>query len=55
VRVEPAITGRRVVGLVRGDVPEHHIRCPACRTLLDMRDLGAVLEHEETCPLTPPV
>ena len=45
------ILGRRVLGPVGGSdgLPEHHIRCPACGTLLDMRRLGDVLEHEDAC------
>jgi hypothetical protein len=28
---------------------EHFIRCSACGELIDMRDLDAVLVHEERC------
>jgi hypothetical protein len=29
---------------------DHFGNCPVCRAYLDMRDLGAVLEHEEPLP-----
>ena len=45
-----AVAGRRVMGLIRPDVPEHHTLCPACGALLDMRDLAEVLEHDDVCP-----
>lgn len=31
------------------DEREHFIKCPACGTWLDMRDLAMILAHEETC------
>jgi CRISPR/Cas system type I-B associated protein Csh2 (Cas7 group RAMP superfamily) len=37
-------------GRPRGEPPaneaDHFIQCPVCRTWIDMRDLGQVLEHE---------
>jgi len=29
---------------------EHYFKCKACGGWFDMRDLGAVLEHEEPLP-----
>ena len=26
---------------------DHFIQCPVCRTWIDMRDLGQILEHED--------
>ena len=42
------IIGQRVGGEPKADC-EHFIKCPACGDTLDMRDLGAVLAHEERC------
>jgi hypothetical protein len=43
-----------VIGKVDGDPPlseaEHFWKCEACGGWFDMRDLGAVLEHEEPLP-----
>lgn len=46
MKADSAITGRRVLGLVGEGLPDHQIRCPDCRQVIDMRDLGAVLAHE---------
>ncbi|WP_271083538.1 hypothetical protein [Brevundimonas sp. NIBR11] len=46
MKVEPAIIGRRVLGLVGQGLPDHQIRCPDCRQVIHMRDLAAVLSHE---------
>lgn len=43
---EPAAVGRRILGLVGEGLPDHHIRCPDCRQVIDMQDLSAVLAHE---------
>jgi hypothetical protein len=32
------------------DEPEHFIKCPLCGGLVDMRDLGQVLDHEGPLP-----
>ena len=48
MRAEPVI-GQRVVGPVREGLPEHHVRCPACSGLLDMRRLDQLLAHEADC------
>ena len=37
------------VGGEPADEREHFIQCPDCSEWIDMRDLGAVLAHEETC------
>lgn len=37
----------RIVGPEPSDEREHFIACPACGQLIDCRDLGAVLHHEQ--------
>ena len=49
MKAEPAIEGRRVIGLVRDDLPVHHIRCPRCDCLLDMRKLDGLIRHDQRC------
>jgi hypothetical protein len=44
--------GRRVGGEPTGEA-EYFIRCPDCGGLIDMRDLGQVLEHEGPLPHPP--
>jgi hypothetical protein len=41
--------GKRV-GTQPKDEAEHFMRCPDCRGLVDMRDLGQVLEHHGPLP-----
>ena len=41
----PPVIGKRV-GVQPIDEAEHFFRCEACRGWIDMRDLGAVLDHE---------
>ena len=53
MKAEPAIIGRRVVGLIRDDLPDHHIRCPRCGCLLDMRKLDRLIRHEQRCEADP--
>ena len=53
MKVEAAIIGRRVVGLVREDMSEHHTRCPRCGCLLDMRKLDRLTRHERRCEADP--
>ena len=43
------ILGERVDREVSSEA-EHFIRCPPCGGLIDMRDLGQVLEHERPLP-----
>jgi hypothetical protein len=43
------ISGKRV-GVQPTDEAEHFFKCELCGGYFDMRDLGAVLEHEEPLP-----
>lgn len=49
MKVDAVLDGRRVFGLVRGDLPEHFTRCPRCGFLLDMRRLDGLIRHEQRC------
>lgn len=42
------VTGYRV-GPQPKDETEHFIKCSLCGSMLDMRDLGEILIHEEEC------
>ena len=44
-----ASIGKRV-GVQPIDEAEHFFKCEACGGWIDMRDLGAVLDHEEPLP-----
>jgi hypothetical protein len=37
----------RTVGQPPANEADHFIQCPVCRTWIDMRDLGQILEHED--------
>ena len=43
------VSGKRV-GVQPIDEAEHFFKCEACGGWFDMRDLGAVLDHEEPLP-----
>jgi hypothetical protein len=45
----PPVIGKRV-GVQPIDEAEHFFRCEAFRGWIDMRDLGAVLDHEGSLP-----
>jgi hypothetical protein len=50
----PKIPRGKIIGKQIGGPPlseaEHFWKCQACGGYFDMRDLGAVLEHEEPLP-----
>jgi hypothetical protein len=53
-RMTPTILRGTIMGNQRGGPPlseaEHFWKCKACGGWFDMRDLGAVLDHEEPLP-----
>jgi hypothetical protein len=53
-RMTPTIPRGTIMGKRRGGPPlsgaEHFHKCEACGGWFDMRDLGAVLDHEEPLP-----
>ena len=57
--VDRALDGTPIIGSARDLVGEgdHFYTCPACGQSVDMRDLGAVLHHEDEKhePLPDPV
>ena len=50
----PPVPRGSVIGMVTGGPPlteaEHFLKCEACGGWFDMRDLGAVFDHEEPLP-----
>jgi hypothetical protein len=50
----PKIPRGKIIGKVTSGKPlseaEHFWRCELCHGYFDMRDLGAVLDHEEPLP-----
>ena len=53
-RMTPTIPRGTVIGKRTGGLPlseaDHFHKCEACGRWFDMRDLGAVLDHEEALP-----
>jgi hypothetical protein len=53
-RMTPIIPRGTIIGKQTGGRPlseaEHYWKCEACGGWFDMRDLGAVLDHEEPLP-----
>jgi hypothetical protein len=53
-RMAPTIPRGTVIGKRTGGLPlseaDHFHKCEACGRWFDMRDLGAVLDHEEALP-----
>ena len=45
------MTDRPIIGEPRNatDGASHTVRCPDCGAVLDMRDLAAIIEHEDRC------
>jgi hypothetical protein len=54
-RMTPTIPRGTIMGKRTGGPPlseaEHFHKCAACGGWFDMRDLGAVLDHEEPLPI----
>jgi hypothetical protein len=52
--VTPTIPRGKIIGKQTGGPPlseaEHFFKCEACGGFFDMRDLGAVLDHEGSLP-----
>ncbi|WMT92642.1 hypothetical protein [Pelagibacterium sp. H642] len=58
--VDRSTGGKAIIGSARDqadDEQSHFYTCPACGQMVDMRDLGAVLHHEDEGhdPLPDPV